>query len=215
MGNSKPAVAEGAIGLAWVSLIGNAAFVAIAIGLPYAQPGYRLSRDAVSVLALGPYGWVQTIAFCALGIGTVALAGVIAQTTSSRGAAVALGVAGALNFIAAGVHTVRVGQHQTPASVVHNLCGVVTFVLTVVAMALLVRGFRRSTGWAPMAAPSRLWVIVAVVVLVLTAPLAKHFGIAERLLLATLVSWMLACSAYALTALRPGAVAHGALSSTT
>lgn len=203
MTDTKLAGAQGTTGLAYVSLTGNAAFVAVAIALPYAQPGYRLGRDAVSVLALGRYGWVQTIAFCALGIGTVALAGVIARTTGARRAAVALGVAGALNFVAAGVHTVRVGQHQTPASVVHNVCGVVTFVLTVVVMALLVREFRRSSRWAPMAAPTRIWAIVAVVVLVLTGPLANHFGVAERLLLATLVSWMLACAAYAVTALHP------------
>ena len=215
MADTKLAEGQGATWFAYVSLIGNAAFVAVAIGLPYAQPGYRLGRDAVSVLALGRYGWMQTIAFCALGIGTVALAGVIARTTSSRRAAVALGIAGALNFVAAGVHTVRVGQHQTPASIVHNLCGVVTFVLTVAVMALLVREFRRSVRWAPMAAPTRLWAILAVVVLVLTGPLAKHFGVAERLLLATLVSWMLACAVYAVIALRPATAAGPAPSSAT
>lgn len=187
-------------GLAWLSLLGNGIFVVVAIGLPYAQRGYRIDRDAVSVLALGRYGWVQTIAFCALGVGTIALAALILRSTNARVAAVALGVAGALNFVAAAVHTVRVGQHQTAASIVHNVGGIVTFLLTVIAMGLLVPVFRRSAAaWAPMASPTGVWMIVAVLAMVATAPLANHFGIAERVLLATLISWMITCAAFVLT----------------
>jgi|SRR5579884_681153 len=187
--------------IAWLSVIGNALFVAVAVALPFAQrPGYRISRDAVSILALGKYGWIQTIAFCGLGVGTVALAVVIRATCDAAGRTPALlAIAGALNFVAAGVHTVRVGQAQTAASIVHNVCGVITFVATVAVMFMLSSSFRRDASWSAMARPTRFWAIGGIVALILTGPLAKHFGIAERLLLGVLVSWMLVCGVRALS----------------
>ena len=188
-------------GLAVVGLCGVAVFVGVAALLPYRQtPGYSQVHDAVSVLVLGREGWLLTMAFCALGLGTIAVAAALQWAVPTRAAAGMLAVSGLLDFVAAAFPTVRADDAVTPSSIVHNLTGLVTFLLTITAMVLYGRAFVGRPAWQSLARPAWLLAAASFVFLAIAFAVLSWFGLLERLMLATQFTWMV------LVALRTRAV---------
>ena len=177
-------------GLAVAAVCGVAVFVGVAGLLPYRQPGYSQVHDAVSVLVLGPGGRLQTTAFCALGMGTIALAIALRRAVPTRSAAGMLAVSGLLNFVAAAFPTVRADDAVTPASTVHNLTGLVTFLMTITAMVLYGRAFAGRAVWRSLARASWLLAAAAFVFLAVAFAVPSWFGLLERLMLATQLGWI-------------------------
>jgi hypothetical protein len=71
--------------LASVTIVGLAFFAATALLLPIVSE-YSLTADYISELAIGRYGYLQTAAFFAAGLGTLSLAvGVREATRGSSG----------------------------------------------------------------------------------------------------------------------------------
>ena len=66
--------------LATVAIVGLAFFAVIASLLPLISE-YTLTADFISELAIGRFGYLQTVAFFAAGLGTLALAWVIREVT--------------------------------------------------------------------------------------------------------------------------------------
>jgi hypothetical protein len=176
-------------------------FPIVVLALHFVQAGhYHPLADAVSVLALGRGGWLMAIAFCASGIGTLLLALLLRRSSARpKVAPILLSIAGGLSFVSAFVHadpssTTATSTHGR----VHELAGVLTFILIVAAMFAIVRAFNRDASWRPLAAPTRVWATIGTAAFFLI-PLSgdADFGLAQRVFLTILLSWPLTVSLYA------------------
>jgi peptidoglycan/LPS O-acetylase OafA/YrhL len=185
--------------LARAAFTGIALFPLVVVILHLVQAGsYHPISQAVSELALGRGGWLMAVAFCSLGTGTLLLALTLRRLEPQPRVASALILAsGLLSYVSAFVHADGSGPTTTHGQI-HQLVGVVTFILMISGMFALVRNFRRNPEWQPLAAPTRVWAIAAVVAFVLIPVSGSdHFGLAQRVFLALILSWALTVSAHA------------------
>ncbi|MDP9223698.1 MAG: DUF998 domain-containing protein [Actinomycetota bacterium] len=177
----------------------TAAFPFLIVVLHFVQLGhYHPLRQAVSELALGRAGWLMAIAFCSSGIGSLLIAIVLRRiATQPRVAPTLLATTGLLSFVSAFVHADGSGPTTTHGQI-HQFVGIATFLLIIAAMFTLVRPFRRDPVWRSVATPTLAWAIAAVACIFLV-PIsgAAYFGVAQRILLATLLSWLLTVSLHA------------------
>ena len=187
-GSLRPLALGALVALGW--------FVVALIVLNVVQRGqYDALRQAGSRLALGKGGWLLTIGFCGLGIGTLLVAWLIRRTApEARAVPPLLAVAGVLQFVAAVSPTDANGASLTNHGLVHNLAGLVSFLLYVAAMVVAGFSFRMSLEWRSFSRATTVWSICAVVSLLLTFILGGlgFFGLGERIALVALVSWLVA-----------------------
>ena len=166
-------------------------FPLIVVVLHGVQVGrYHPLSQAVSELALGRDGWLMAIAFCSLGTGTLFLAALLRRLdTPPRVAPWLIGASGVLSYVSASVHAD--GPHGTTThGQIHQVVGIVTFVLMISGMFALVRPFRRDLRFRSLAVPTLVWAIAAVGGFFLI-PLsgAAYFGVAQRIFLTIILSW--------------------------
>jgi hypothetical protein len=185
--------------LAAGSFAGLAAFPVTVVALNLIQRGrYHPVRQAMSELALGRDGWLMTIAFCAMGLGTVLLALLLRRAVGALVAPLLLTAAGLLDFVSASFHTDPDNVTATVHGRIHDTAGIATFALFVVAIFAATRSFRRHAAWRPFASPTLAWAVCAVGTFFLIPALGDaHFGLAQRIFVATWLSWSLAAAAYA------------------
>jgi hypothetical protein len=178
-----------------------AIFPLLVVALHVVQAGhYHPLRQAISELALGRAGWLMTIGFCASGIGTLLLALTLRRSsTKPRVAPTLLAASGLLSFVSAFVHAdPSTSTITTTHGQIHKLAGIATFILIIAAMFLLVRTFRADPAWRPLATLTRLWAFAALASFFLI-PVSgdAYFGLAQRILIGTSLSWLLTTSLYA------------------
>lgn len=180
--------------LATLAAAGIGLFVLNVALLPLAEPGYDLNRQAISELALGPWGVLQDVAFCILGAASLSLAIVLRRTTRATVGPMLLTLAGVLDVVSAFVHAVRYDAPMTTAAVVHMVAGIATFIAIIVAMFAMVRPFRRSESWRSFARTTLIWACTAAAAFFLLGPglLGQaHFGLQQRGMAVSFLSWML------------------------
>jgi hypothetical membrane protein len=177
----------------------TAVFPLVVVVLHFLQSGhYHPLSQAVSELALGRAGWLMAIAFCSIGIGSLLIALALRRiATHPRVAPALLAISGLLSFVSAFVHADGAGPTTTHGRI-HQFVGIATFILIIAAMFSLVRAFRRDKAWRPIATPTLAWALTAVASFFLI-PISgnAYFGVAQRVMLATFVSWQLTISLYA------------------
>jgi hypothetical membrane protein len=191
-----------------VSIVAIAALVAFAAGvvtLHFLRPDYSPVHHVVSDYANGPYGWLMTVSFLALGVGCLALAVGLSQAGPNRLAAV-IGIV-FLAFVALGCFGAPLfpidppGERASQTGVIHAFIVVTSFGFMVLASLLLSVSFRRDTRWRPY---RRVALILAVAYVL---AYALHFaathtgsafvGVTNRLSLVAMLAWLLT-SAFAL-----------------
>jgi hypothetical protein len=156
---------------------------------------YHPLSQAVSELALGRGGWLMAIAFCSLGTGTLFLAAMLRRLDAPpRVAPWLIGVSGLLSYVSAFVHAD--GPHGTTThGQIHQAAGIVTFVLMISGMFALVRAFRRDERFSALATPTLVWAFAAVGgFLLIPISGSAYFGVAQRIVLAIILSWALTVS---------------------
>ena len=177
----------------------TAVFPLVVIVLHFVQSGhYHPLSQAVSDLALGRAGWLMAIAFCSIGTGSLLVALVLRRiATHPRVTPALLAITGLLSFVSAFVHADGSGGTTTHGQI-HQFVGIATFILIIAAMFSLVRAFRHDPAWRPIATPTLAWALTAVASFFLV-PISgtAYFGVAQRVMLATFISWQLTISLYA------------------
>ena len=153
---------------------------------------YSPTAQAMSELALGQDGWLMTIAFSAMGAGSILLALTLrAQFPRAWVAPICLILAGCFDMTSA-IFQTNGGGPDTTSSTIHMIAGLSTFTLSVVAMFTCVRTFRRDARWASFAWVTLAWALVAVGAFFLVPVLGDdRFGLAQRIFVATWLSWMI------------------------
>jgi uncharacterized protein DUF998 len=187
---------------ALAAFAGTLYFVVAVVLLNVVQAGsYDTLRQPGSQLELGSGGWLLVIGFYTLAVATLLLAYVLGATLGSFGTlpVVLLAVDGLIGFVPAIFQTD--GRHAalTTHGLLHNLGGLITFLLYVAAIVTCAVQFRRSPYWKPIASATRAWAIAAGVSFVLLLLLGglNLFGLGERIALAVFLSWMLCLSWFA------------------
>jgi hypothetical protein len=176
------------------AVAGVSSFAAIVVLLQLVQRGaYHPLADAVSVLALGRDGGLMAVAFCALALGALAAAAALKRTSARPSLAPKLlAASGLLTFVSAFVHADPPSAPTSTHGLVHQLAGVVTFVLLIAGMFSAVRPFRRDPEWRWLATPTLAWAAVAVAALLSVSVVGgADFGLAQRCFLAACLSWVL------------------------
>lgn len=75
--------------LALVAIGGVAAFAVLVAVIPLLKEGYSPVADAISDAARGQYGYLQAIAFVALGVGSIALGWGLVRTLGGKAGRIA------------------------------------------------------------------------------------------------------------------------------
>lgn len=186
--------------LALTSVMSLSFFPAVVVLLNVVQlPDYSARTQAMSELALARGGGLMLVAFICLGAGTLALAVVLRrELPRATTTPLTLVLAAALDVVSAFFHTNRTGEPATTTSTIHQVAGVSTFVLVVVAILAAVPALRRSPRWAPYAVPTACWSLACVAAFFLIPVLGEaSFGLAQRIFVATWLSWMITASSLA------------------
>ena len=176
---------------ATIALIALLLFPAVVLVLNVVQSGYSALSQAMSELALGSAGWLMGVAFVSMGIGT-ALVGLCIRDSIPRArvAPIALVLAGTLDVVSAFFHT-NGDEPATTASTIHEIAGISTFILVVIAMYATIGSFRRRADWRSFVIPTAVWSIVATGTFFLVPILGDDlFGLAQRIFVATWISWL-------------------------
>jgi hypothetical protein len=192
--------------LARAALAGAVFFAGSALLLPLLSE-YTLAQDYISELAIGRFGFIQTLAFVALGLGSLALAtGIREATRGSLGSllgSVLFGLFGVGVLVDAFFPIDRGGmQAQTVVGTVHILSASVAFVCAVLGMFVLTRTFKRHARWT---SHWRLSLVLAMVALVtFFLPSSEWAGLFQRIFVGVVIAWMI------LAALRLRSIAEDA-----
>lgn len=163
------------------ALAGVTIFVATVTALHLLQPDYDPTNQLISELALGPYGWVMTLAFGGLALAVLGVQAAISALGAVRGLRLLLAAA-ALCFLAAGIFPLG------NTSEIHIAAIATAFVLSVLAMYLFPSGASRATFAAPRAVSWSLAVGVAVSVALGHSTLPM--GIGQRLAATCILLWL-------------------------
>jgi hypothetical membrane protein len=188
--------------LATVGAAGPVVFLAVTVLAGLLEPGYDIREQAISDLAVGARGWLQTANFFALGVAMIASALALApgcrQARRSPSAVVLLAGAGAGMFTVGLFPTDLAGAPQTGPGAIHNAVSVGVFLALIVAAALHGRALRRAGAEPGLARYLRLTAIGVFAVLVVFAlfagdvgdPLHDVSGLIERVFVAGALAWI-------------------------
>jgi hypothetical protein len=173
-------------------------FPAIVVLLTLVQlgDGYDSRRQAISELALGRAGWLMVLAFSALAAGTFMLAVLLRRTGGGVVAPALLALAAPLSLVSAVFRTDLTGAAVTTHGEVHQVAGIVTFVLMLAAMAVSAVRLRHEPRWRPVVLPTLLLEFTGLLGFFLVPVLGDaRFGLAQRVLIGSFITWMLVAAA--------------------
>lgn len=182
--------------LAMVAIAGLAFFVIVAMLLPLFSE-YTFVSNFISELALGRFGFVQTLAFFAAGLGSLALAlGISQATTDSWGARLGSSLVGlwAVGLILAGIFPIDAGgQPATVSGGVHFVVATVSVLFLVLGIFALFWTFKREARWRSFRSVSLVLGVSAVIMFLAVgaAQGSEWVGIIQRIFFGVLFLWLI------------------------
>jgi hypothetical membrane protein len=184
--------------LAAGAIVGLAFFAATALLLPLISE-YSLTADYISELVIGRYGYLQTAAFFAAGLGTLALAvGVREATNGSWGTRLGSALVGlyGVGLILAGILPTDeidpAGRVVSPTSVgtMHMVVSALAFVFVIAGMFVLSRTFKRDARWQALWPWSLVLALATLIGVIVAAPSEGAWvGLIQRTYIGTIIMW--------------------------
>lgn len=182
-----------------MGIAGVAYFVATFVVLHFVQRDLNPFEHFISEYALGQFGWLVTLAFFVVGVGTLALA-VGLHTSFEPGELVATPVAlmkiAGISFIVLGIFKTNPLLEDgttgyTPVGIAHVLAGLVLF-LSLIIGAFILRGvFAGDTRWWGLeGAALRFALGMLVAPLLMVAVPQQTVGLAQRAVVAIMLTWL-------------------------
>jgi Protein of unknown function (DUF998) len=157
-------------------------------------------RQVMSEYANGRFGWFMTVAFYAVGLACVALALRLGRAIVRRPLSVVVRVLlglGGVGLILAGVFEVeRPAVPDTVEEIIHSHATLTAFTLIITAMLLFAVLCRWDTRWHAFRTIATVLAIIAAVAGAFSpfAGQTTWSGLAQRILGATVVAWLLLCA---------------------
>jgi len=170
------------------------AFPCLVVGANLVQrDSYSAARQAVSNLALGRAGWLMTVAFLCLGLGTFLLAVIVRRMVARAIIGPVLLAGGACTtFLSAALQTDAEGATPTLHGTIHIALGLGSFTLVVAAITACAVAFLRSDSRRGIGIVSAVWALAAIGAVVMTSILPESlFGVGQRIFLTVAIAWML------------------------
>lgn len=184
--------------VAWFAVLGQLLLLASAWVLPFVSE-YRLLRDNISELAIGRYGWIQTLAFVISGLGTIGLGYAIYRLTSgARGSVLGpllIGIYGFGAVVIAIFPTDRIDSRadvysQSVTGWIHSLTAFVCYLCVVIGMFVLTWTFSRLVRWRSLVLWSSLLAGAALALLFVQME-GPRVGLMQRLLITAVSGWLI------------------------
>ncbi len=202
--------------LAILGIFGQVVFVLVVALLPFVQPGYSSLDDAISTLLLGPHGFVLSGALFAAGLGSLAIAFGVHQTTrGARGSLLGSALIGLWGIGCALAGVVLLDADGNPTETGRTLHGAavgVAFFSAVVEILVLSRVFARDARWSsfyPLSLALGFAVVVGLIDLIAVSvgvaelreavgPMARSFEglrVIQRMFVGAVIVWMMLSAA--------------------
>ncbi|MCH7844271.1 MAG: DUF998 domain-containing protein [Acidobacteria bacterium] len=182
-----------------IGVAGVAYFVATFVVLHFVQWGLNPAQHFISEYALGRLGWLVTLAFLVVGVGTLALARGLHRSFEPGELVttpVALITIAGISFIVLGIFKIDPLLEDgttayTPAGIAHLLAGLVLF-LGLVVGAFVLRGVFAGDArwWGLEEATLRLALGMLVASVVMVAVPQQMVGLAQRAVVAIMLTWL-------------------------
>lgn len=184
--------------LAVLAVVGQLVLLASAWLLP-AISEYHLVGDNISELAIGQYGFVQTLAFVISGLGVLALAyGIHRLTAGIRGSllgSVFIGIYGVGALVVAIFPSDRINSKadvwtQSTTGWIHSITAFVAYLSVITGMLVLTWTFARDMHWRSLVVGSALLAGAALALLFVQSE-GPWVGLMQRLMIAAISGWLI------------------------
>jgi hypothetical protein len=182
--------------LALLAIVGVADFLLVLAALHLLRPDVNPVTEPISTYAVGPYGFLFTVADIGSGLAALTLMfGLylgIAPPGRSYVGLFLLGLYGVSELLA-GIFPIDVGGEATTFGTIHNIVGNLSFFGFPIAVILLSLGMGKDEQWRSFRRPA-LAVSFAVVLTVFLTIVGSNiglFGVTQRLANVTAMLWML------------------------
>ena len=178
-------------GFAVAVFLGVLGFAVLVIILHFLRPEMNPIRIAISDYAIGPYGFLMTLAFLLRGLGVASLVAGIASSTGilrSRAGLVLLSLITVGSFLVA---IFPADRQNLTALVIHSLSALLNFICLGIAALVWSRRFRTDPGHRDRARTSLIlgWLMLLSTV-GFWAVLGSWSGLVERILEVFIISWL-------------------------
>jgi hypothetical protein len=192
----RPGTAKSVAGLATVAIIGTAIFVVLIAALHFLSPEMNPIERRTSEYAVGPFGYLMTLAFVAMSLATWSL--VIGLRRNLSKPAISplglgfLGVFGIGLLVAATFPTDLEGAPQTLAGTIHSINGSIAFLSLTVGTNLVSRRLKLDARWLPIHRVASVLALIMIPEFIaggVAAARETGGGIAQRILLVTFSAW--------------------------
>lgn len=185
--------------LAIAGMAGPVILVVTDLTAAFSTPDYNLVRDSISSLALTDIGWLQSIGFLTIGLLVeIFAADLLFDVLDHRGFHLSITCLALMGFgmlLLGAFHTDPVGVPETIHGTIHDVAATAVFWLFPVTCILIAPALRHDRYWESLfkytIITGILGFALAIMVLVLSDT-ASWFGLAERILVANTVIWVLA-----------------------
>ena len=185
--------------LAIAGMAGPVILVVTDLTAAFSTPDYNLIRDSISSLALTDIGWIQSIGFLTIGLLVeIFAAGLLFDILDHRGFHLSITCLALMGFgmlLLGAFHTDPVGVPETIHGTIHDVAATAVFWLFPVTCILIAPALRHDRYWESLfkytIITGILGFALAIMVLVLSDT-ASWFGLAERILVANTVIWVMA-----------------------
>ena len=180
-----------------IAILGQVILLGSALLLPLVSE-FSFVGDTMSELVLGRFGWVQSAAIVAAGIGALALAYALGRLTAgiwgSRVGSLLVGLYGVGALLIAIFPTDRVDSasdvwSQSTSGTIHLMVSLVSFVGMIVGMFVLSRTFLLDAHWRSLFPWSSLLPAAALSLLIGQSQ-GPWVGIMQRLLVGAIATWI-------------------------
>lgn len=178
------------------TLVGIGVFLLVMLALPPLDDGYSALTDSVSEGALGRFGAAQTVAFVALGLGSLAFAALVRRELPRRNGAVAASLFAlwAVGILLCAVFPVDEGAAgATTVAKVHLLAATVAFVAALAGMWVVSVAARTHPAWALRRGGLLLLGAASTVAFAVMAAAPQDVswgGLAQRVFVVLVLAWI-------------------------
>ena len=183
--------------LAIISTSGSLYFLITVIALHFLRRDYHPAVNFISDFAVGKYAWLMVSAFIALAISSSTVGFALQQTLgASAKTAVSLLYIWSIGILFAGIFPTDLpGSKNTTFGIIHALASFLAFLTFIPAVFLFSNIFAQSTQFLnlyPVSFTLAVTIAISFVIFLYTAFFKQNFaGLAQRLFIATILSWHL------------------------
>jgi len=183
--------------LALAGIVGPLILITLDLTGAFIQPGYSITRQSMSSLAITSKGWIETIGFMLMGIMIESFTAALYLNIQRRrgfGLATTLLVFFGFGMLVIGTfHTDVVGAPRTLSGYVHQVTAYSVFGFFPIALFLMLPSIKNDHQWRGMFSYTLATIVIAVTLAICQPFFTEQFhyyGIYERVMVLNAIAWL-------------------------